>query len=199
MDEGRGLTIAQRKRQVVSDELKVAALQLMAARGFDTVTVDEIVAAAGVSRRTFFRYYASKEDVVIEMLETLGDQMRAELASRPADEPTAMALRHAVEVAVLDCKDNTGKALPVVRLVLRTPALYARSLERQAAWRDDMTDVLAARLGRDRVSDMFPGLAVGIALTALEDVLRRWAESDGTADPLELTARAFEVIGPALA
>ncbi|MEV4347546.1 TetR family transcriptional regulator [Actinoplanes sp. NPDC049596] len=198
MVDERGLTMAQRKRQVVSDELKVAALQLMAARGFDTVTVDEIVAAAGVSRRTFFRYYASKEDVVVEMLETLGDQMRAELASRPAGEPTAVALRHAVEVAVLDCAGNTGKALPVVQLVLRTPALYARSLERQTAWRYAMTAVLAARLGRDTATDMYPGLAVGVALTALEDVLRRWAESDGKSDPLELTARAFDVITPAL-
>ncbi|GAA0487964.1 hypothetical protein Ade02nite_12220 [Paractinoplanes deccanensis] len=124
--------------------------------------------------------------------------MRAELESRPAGEPTAVALRHAVEVAILDCAGNTERALPVVQLVLRTPSLYARSLGQQAGWREALADVLARRLGRDRASDLFPGLAAGIALTALEDVLRRWAASEGSADPLALTERAFDVIAPAL-
>ena len=62
----RMATLAERKRQVVVDELTEAALQLLAIKGFDTTTVDEIVAAAGVSRRTFFRYFASKEDVVVQ-------------------------------------------------------------------------------------------------------------------------------------
>ncbi|MFC7471624.1 TetR family transcriptional regulator [Actinomadura keratinilytica] len=54
------LSLAQRKRQLVADELTEAALQLLALSGFDGVTVDEIVAAAGVSKRTFFRYFASR-------------------------------------------------------------------------------------------------------------------------------------------
>jgi AcrR family transcriptional regulator len=198
MSDDRRLTLAQRKRQLVSDELKVAALQLLAAKGFDAVTVDQIVAAAGVSRRTFFRYYASKEDVVVEMLETLGEQICHELSGRPAQEPPAVALRHAMLVAILDCAGNTEKALPVVQLVLRTPALYARFLERQAGWRDNLAAELARRLGLDLQTDLYPGLAAGIALTATEDVVRRWAASEGEADPLELTERAFAVIAPAL-
>ena len=89
-------SLAERKRQVVVDELTEAALQLLAIKGFDTTTVDQIVAAAGVSRRTFFRYFASKEDVVVQHLGTIGTMMTAEMAARPADEPIAMSLRHAM-------------------------------------------------------------------------------------------------------
>lgn len=81
------VTMAERKRQLVSTELTEAALQLMAVEGFDAVTVDEIVATAGVSKRTFFRYFASKEDVVVQFLADMGTGMCAELAARPADEP----------------------------------------------------------------------------------------------------------------
>lgn len=81
------VTMAQRKRQLVTDELTEAALQLMAREGFDAVTVDAIAAAAGVSKRTFFRYFASKEDVVVQFLAGMGAGMRAELAARPAAEP----------------------------------------------------------------------------------------------------------------
>src|SRR3954464_4833682 len=96
----RRMNLAQRKRQLVVDELTEAALQTMAVKGFETTTVDEIVAVAGLSRRTFFRYFASKEDVLVQLLAYLGDLMQAVVASRPADEPPAVALRHALAAAI---------------------------------------------------------------------------------------------------
>ncbi|MGE6735029.1 TetR family transcriptional regulator, partial [Streptomyces sp. NPDC059900] len=79
--------MAERKRQLVSSELTEAALQLLARKGFDAVTIDEIVTTAGVSRRTFFRYFASKEDVVVQFLADMGVGIHAELAARPEGEP----------------------------------------------------------------------------------------------------------------
>ncbi|MFG2126772.1 TetR family transcriptional regulator [Streptomyces sp. NPDC048751] len=194
-------TLAQRKRQLVSDELTEAALQLLALKGFDGVTVDEIVAAAGVSKRTFFRYFASKEDVVVQFLAGMGADMRAELAARPAAERPSVALRHTVQVPVAACADHSDhaeRALRVVRLILRTPALHARFLERQAQWRDDLSAELADRLGLDPDADLYPRLAAGMALTAFDTVLHRWSGSEGAEDPVALTDRAFTVIAPAL-
>ncbi len=192
------LTLAERKRQLVADELTEAALQLLALKGFDTVTVDEIVAAAGVSKRTFFRYFKSKEDVVVQFLAGMGEDMRAELADRPADEPPSEALLHTVRVPVTTCAADTERALRVVQLILRTPALLARFLERQAQWRDDLAEELARRVGRDAGTDLYPRLAAGTALTAFHVVLQRWSESDAAQNPVELLDGAFAVVAPAL-
>ncbi|MFJ3583045.1 TetR family transcriptional regulator [Streptomyces sp. NPDC090127] len=194
------MTLAQRKRQFVSNELTEAALQLLAVKGFDAVTVDEIVAAAGVSKRTFFRYFASKEDVVVQFLADMGTGIRDELAARPADEPPSEALRHAMAVpleACTDHPDHTERALRVVRLILGTPALHARFLERRLRWSDDLAAELTRRLRLD-ATDLYPRLAAGVALTAFDVTLQRWSAGDGTDDPTALVERAFALLAPAL-
>ncbi|MFJ6722550.1 TetR family transcriptional regulator [Streptomyces sp. NPDC091259] len=190
--------MAQRKRQLVSHELSEAALQLLALKGFDAVTIEEIAATAGVSKRTFFRYFASKEDVVVQFLADMGIGMRAALASRPIEEQPSVALQHTVWVSMAACADHSDRALRVVQLILRTPALRARFLERQDQWRDDLAAELAHRLGLDPDTDLYPQLAAGMALTAFDAVLQRWSGSDGIEDPADLTDRAFVTIAPAL-
>ncbi|GHC56015.1 TetR family transcriptional regulator [Streptomyces flavofungini] len=198
MSSRREVSLAERKRQLVADELTEAALQLLALKGFDVVTVDEIVGAAGVSKRTFFRYFASKEDVVVQFLADMGTGMCAELAARPAGERPSAALRHAVWVPLGECADHSDRALRVVQLILDTPALLARFLERQAQWRDDLAAELARREGLDAATELYPRLAAGMALNAFDAVLHRWSSSDGTADPAALTDEAFAVIAPSL-
>lgn len=191
-------TLAQRKRQLVATELTEAALQLLALRGFDAVTVDEIATTAGVSKRTFFRYFASKEDVVVQFLAGMGADMRAGLAARPVGERPSEALLHTVSVPLATCGDHADRALPVVRLILRTPALLARFLEHEARWREELTEELAARLGRDPGTDLFPRLAAGMALAAFDAVLHRWSEGEGAEDPGALIEEAFATLAPAL-
>ncbi len=195
------LSLAQRKRQLVATELTEAALQLLALNGFDAVTVDEIATTAGVSKRTFFRYFASKEDVVVQFLADMGADMRAGLAARPSGERPSEALLHAVSVPLAVCGDHAERALPVVRLILRTPALLARFLEHEARWREELTEELAERLGLDPGAELYPRLAAGMAIAAFDTVLHRWSsegDSGGAEDPTALIARAFALLAPAL-
>ena len=207
------VTMAQRKRQLVANELSEAALQLLALKGFDAVTVDEIAATAGVSKRTFFRYFASKEDVVVQFLAHLGEGIRQELAGRPADEQPSVALRHAVWAAMAVCAGqgepgdhgdrgdpgvHAERVLRVVQLILGTPALRARFLEHQGQWREELAAELGRRLGLDPAVDLYPQLAAGMALTAFDAVLQRWSGSGGVVDPAALTSRAFAALAPAL-
>lgn len=193
--------MAERKRRLVADELRDAALMLLANRGFDMVTIDDIVAAAGMSRRTFFRYYASKEDVVVRFLADMGADVVAELAARPRAEPPSVALRHAVWVPIASCAghpDHAERARVVVRLILDTPALQARWLERQIQWRAGLAAGLAARHDLDPDADPYPGMAAGMALLALDTVLRQWRAGDDERRLAELTDQAFTVVAPAL-
>ncbi|MFJ3574492.1 acyl-CoA-like ligand-binding transcription factor [Streptomyces rubiginosohelvolus] len=121
--------------------------------------------------------------------------------AQDAADPPSTALRHAVWVAMAACADgaeHSGRALRVVQLILRTPALRARFLEHQAQWRDDLAVETARRRGLDPETDLYPRLAAGAALVAFDTVLRRWSDSDGAEDPAALTDRAFALLAPAL-
>ncbi|MFI7635196.1 TetR family transcriptional regulator [Nonomuraea sp. NPDC049400] len=190
--------IAERKRQLVRGELAEAAVTLLADQGFEETTVDQIAAAVGLSRRTFSRYFQSKEDVVVHMMSGPSARMCAELRARPADEPPAVALRHALSVITSLSVANPDKTLHVSRLILDTPAVLARFLERLSRWQTEMAGILAHRTGLDPDADMRPALAAGVALTAFQTGLRRWVDSDGTEALDELVDQAFAMITPAL-
>ncbi|MFG2457154.1 TetR family transcriptional regulator [Streptomyces sp. NPDC048523] len=132
------------------------------------------------------------------MLAGAGAQMCAELRARPDDEPPAPALRHALSVFTSLCDADPDKPLHVSRLILNTPALLARFLERQSQCQAEMADILARRTGADPDADLRPALAVGVALTAFQTALRRWVDSDGAKAMDELVDQAFAMITPAL-
>jgi AcrR family transcriptional regulator len=191
-------TLAERKRQLVRDELAEAAVKILAWRGFEETTVEQIVAAVGVSRRTFFRYFQSKEDVIVHVLAGAGTQLCADLRARPAGEPPAAALRHALAPIISISVDNPDKTLRVSKLILDTPALLARFLERLTQWQAGIADILAQRTGLDARTDLRPTLAAGVALTAFHTALRRWTDSDGGQDLADIVDQAFAFVSAAL-
>ena len=194
----RSPSLADRKRQLVRDELAEAALKLLAWHGFEATTIDQVVAAAGVSRRTFFRYFASKEDVIVQFLADTGAQLCAALAARPAEEPPAVALREATSVLVEACNEHREKSVRLANLILNTPALLGRYLEKQAQWRRDVAAELGRRLGLDPAADLRPVLAAGTALLAFDAALSQWAAGDGTEDLAALTDQAFAIVADTL-
>jgi AcrR family transcriptional regulator len=192
------VSLGERKRQLVRDELADAALRLLAWQGFETTTIDQIVAATGVSRRTFFRYFQSKEDVIVQFLSDVGAQLRAVLAARPARERPAVALRHALSIFIQTCMEHPEKSLRLTKLITGTPALLARFLQLQDQWRTDLAAELARRAGLDPNVDLRPALAAAVALAAFDTALRQWANSDGTDDLADLTDQTFAMVAAAL-
>src|SRR3954451_1699915 len=81
------LPVRERTRRAVRAELAQLAKDLFVEKGYDETTIDDLAAAAGMSKRTFFRYFASKEELVMGKYEILGEQLAEDLAARPADEP----------------------------------------------------------------------------------------------------------------
>jgi AcrR family transcriptional regulator len=183
-------SLAERKRQMVREELSEAALLLFARQGFEETTVDQIAAAVGVSPRTFFRYFKVKEDVLVESLGQIGEQVVAELAARPAGEPPLTALRQALSPLVGLHLEHPEKALKLTRLLLRTPTLRARYLDHQAHWRDGLAAVLATRTGVGP-ADFRPVLTASIALAAFDAAWARWVDLDGAPPLAEVVDEAF--------
>lgn len=192
------MTLAERKRQLVRDELGSAALKLLAGQGFECTTIEQIVAAAGVSRRTFFRYFKSKEDVVIEFVGDVGECVQAELAARPAEEPPARAIRNALLVAVAAFSEHPEKSIALTRLTLGTPALRARYLHRQDELKTALAAVLAERSGAAAPGDLRAKVIVGMALVVFNIALARWAEDGGTKQLDELFEETFALAADAL-
>src|SRR6476620_11232243 len=95
IDEDGPLGLRERKKAMTRLALEDAALELFATKGFDNTTVDEIADACNVSRRTFFRYFATKEDIFSGDKDEHDTQMFEMIAARPADEPALLSLREA--------------------------------------------------------------------------------------------------------
>ena len=174
-------------------EIEHIALDLFARRGFDHTTVDDIAAAAGIGRRTVFRYFASKNDIPWGAFDDQLDRMRATFTALPADLP----ILEGVRVAVLDFNEVHPAEQPWHRqrlqLILGTPALQAHSTLRYAAWRQVVADHVAARLGipADALVPQTIGHAsLGVALAAYE----RWlADEDcDLRDLLDAVFRSLE-------
>jgi mycofactocin system transcriptional regulator len=164
-----------RRRATSGRELESHALRLFAERGFEHTTVDDIAHAAGISRRTFFRYYASKNDLVWGGFDREVGRLAARLLDAPAELPLMDALRDGVRFV----NRVEPSELPLHRrrmeLILRVPALQAHSALRYAAWRQAVADFAGRRLALPPDSlrpQAIAYAALGVALAAYEEWLR---------------------------
>jgi mycofactocin system transcriptional regulator len=168
-----------RRRATSRAELEQAAFTLFATRGFDATTVDEIAAAAGIGRRTFFRYFPSKNDIPWGAFEQELDRMRVRLKACPPEVP----LMDAIRVALIDFNRVAPAQVPLHRrrmeLILRVPALLAHSTLRFSAWREVVAEFAAERTGM-RKDDLAPQAiahaVLGVAIAAYE----HWLDDPGS-------------------
>jgi len=196
MDEPKA-GLRERTRNMVRAELAQAALQLFVDQGFEATTVEQIAAATGLSRRSFHRYFSSKEDVFGQWFVEMGRQLAAALASRPAEERAWLALRRAFDDLVQGMSERP-QSLLITRMILQTPALHATHLQKHALWRDTLADVLQDRLSEDgRELGRIAALAlVGAALAALDSAQSQWVSEDNEQPLGDLLDQAMNAIAP---
>lgn len=163
------------RRHVTSrTELEQIAFGLFDRYGFEQTTVDDIAAAAGIGRRTFFRYFSSKNDIPWGMFERELERMRIRLKACPPEVPLMDAIRE----ALVDFNRVEPEQVPWHRrrmtLILRVPALLAHSTLRFAAWRDVVAEFAGERTGQrpDALAPQAIAYAVlGVAVAAYEQWL----------------------------
>jgi len=183
-------------RAAIRAELAQVALVLLGREGFDRVTVNDLAAAAGVSRSTFLRYFASKEEAVLGAFDDQGRQVADALRARPVDEDDWTALRRALDTLIAIYRQDPVGSLAMARLVQDTPALCARRLEKQSGWQPLLAATLAERHGATDDPGLRPTVLTAVALDCLNIAVSRWTDSDGALDLEPLVDEAFAVFTP---
>ncbi|XUL93881.1 TetR family transcriptional regulator [Streptomyces galilaeus] len=183
-------------RAAVRARLAEVAFDLFRREGFDKVTVNEVSAAAGVSRSTFLRYFSSKEDAILSAFETQDALAEQALRTCPADQDDWTALQHAMSTTLEPFRQAQQEHLPLARLIENTPALTAGRREKQVGWRDALARVLAERAGgsASEAAPLHTLVRAAAAVECMNIAVAQWARSDGHANLDDLLDATFSAL-----
>lgn len=184
-----------RRRQQTRDALVAAARALFEARGFERVRVEDIAAAAGVGRRTFFRYFASKEEVAFPEHRRRLDRFGALMQERLPGEPPMIAVQRALVALGAHLMATRDEVVAQQAIVDASPTLIAGDRARDREWDDAVAAALAGGASpttRQRVT-------AGAMMGAIRSTLRVWFEGQGREDLVRMGLETFALLADGLA
>jgi AcrR family transcriptional regulator len=169
--------LKDRKQKFVREAIWDAAIDLFGEHGFEQTTVEDIARAAGVSRRTFFRYFASKGDLMGQGIVTYGEALHTAIDDCPLEATPLQVMRHTVlEVAA-------GAALyprtrKVLTISMTSPVAREAQLARLAEVEDQVAQAFGMRFGDGTKDGVTARLLAGLTLTVLDVTFRQWLNHD---------------------
>ncbi len=185
-----------RRRSTTRDRIADVAIDLFSARSFDTVSVDDVARAAGIARRTLFRYYASKNAIPWGDFDTHLEHLATVLDEVDDSVPLSTALRHALLAFNTFDDSEAVRHRDRMRVILQTAELQAYSMTMYAGWREVIARFVATRCNV-KDTDLGPQTAawtmLGVALSAYQ----YWLADESVALSDALGA-AFDVVGTGL-
>lgn len=187
-------TLRERKKARTRHAIEACALELFASKGYEATTIEAITAECDISPRTFFRYFSSKDDILLGGSDARLTRLTQLLKARPAEESPLRALREAVVAVTALYEDDRENILLRHRVFERNPSVAARGLEAQVAWEQAVVNALDQRHGAisflyDRLELRLIAAAGMAALRAAVDV---WQEDGGKGALSDLVALAFD-------
>ncbi|MEU1164254.1 TetR/AcrR family transcriptional regulator [Streptomyces sp. NPDC090075] len=199
-------TLRERKKQRTRDTLLRSALELFVTQGYERTTVDEIAESVDVSQRTFFRYFASKEEVAFFVPRITEAHYVEAVRGRPAEETPLEALRRSVMDSWDTIEEAVERYVPVellmrtYKMIEATPVLFAAHLRRQSETEEELARIIAEREGVDFATDPRPRLVVALFGAVIRVTEREWSVGDdfSATSIRELTASYLDQVGPAL-
>ena len=187
----------ERKKLQTRRALQRVAVALVAERGFEHVTVEDIADAVDVSRRTFFNYFGSKEEALIAWDPDAAERVREDLLARPGSEPPLESLRAVLGELAGEIASDREDWLAHRTLIRAEPRLLSAHLAAWAEFERVLVHAVAERTGCDPERDLYPALVVASAVGATRVALMRW-RSRGRAPLSALLAQAFAALGAGL-
>ena len=188
--------LRERKKIKLRRAIQTTALRLFETQGYEHTTVEQIAEAAETSTTTFYRYFATKEDVVLD--NDSSALFEPTVAARPAGEPLTATIRAAMAVLVAAAEADRELTLARMRLVATVPALEARYAGEERRTIDLMARLLADRTGRpadDYELELIAFMLVAVLFTAS----RRWVADQGATPLAGLVDQAITTVEPLLA
>jgi AcrR family transcriptional regulator len=174
-------TVAERRRRRIRGDIARIAIGLFVAHGFDAVTIDDIAQAADISGRTFFRYFATKDEVVLDYERQLQQRLLHALEARPPGEGAVSALGEAYRVTATVQPADRGRVVDIGRILDATPGLRARAQGERLADAEAFEVAIEARLtGRNR--DVRARVIVASMGAVAAREFRAWVADGGVDD-----------------
>lgn len=185
-----------RRRSTTRDHIAGVALDLFSARGFAAVSVDDVAQAAGIARRTLFRYYASKSAILWGDFDSHLDQLRDLLAKVDPDAPLSAALRSALLAFNTFGENEEIHHRERMRVILETDELQAYSMTMYAGWREVIAEFTAARSGA-KTTDLVPQTVAWTMLAVALSAYEHWLADESVA-LLDAIGAAFDLVAGGL-
>lgn len=191
--------LRERKKLATRLALHRAALQLVAERGLDHVSVDDIAARADVSPRTFFNYFATKDDAVLGLDPGAMQQQVDAFRARPADESPVEAMRAVARVQAEEMARETDLWPLRMRVIEQHPVLIGKLAAKFGESERALAAAIAERTGTDPDTDVYPGLLAATGGAAMRTALHLWGHAgDFTASLPDLVDRAWDALAAGL-
>jgi AcrR family transcriptional regulator len=182
-----------RRRRLLRDEIERIAIRLFVERGYDAVAVDDIAAAAGMSGRTFFRYYATKDEILRRYQSGLHEALLDAFTAQPAAAPALQALRSAYATTSTVAEPDRERVRALGRLLATAPAVHARAVG-ETLLDDRLTREFARRFGA-QPSDLRCAAVLAAVSAAAQVGWNRWVTGDDRGDPAVSVTAAIDALG----
>ncbi|ATL30131.1 Transcriptional regulator, TetR family [Streptomyces formicae] len=184
--------LRERKKLKTRLAIREATYRLIREQGYEATTVEQIAEAAEVSPSTVFRYFPTKEDIVLT--DEYDPLLEGELRDRPADEPIVESLRHVLRRAVaLGFAEEPEVSRLRTKLMVEVPAVRSRMLESMSVTGAILCRVIAERTGRDAGDLEVRAFSMGL-IGALTETAAYWAEHDHEDELTALVDRTFDML-----
>ena len=182
-----------RRRRLVQDEIERIAIRLFLERGYDAVSVDDIAAEAGMSGRTFFRYYATKDEILRRYQSGLNAALLDAFTAQPAAAPALQALRSAYANTATVAEPDRERVRALGQLLATAPAVHARAVG-ETLLDDRLTREFTRRSGA-RPSDLRCAAVLAAVSAAAQVGWHRWVTGDDRGDPAVAITAAIDALG----
>jgi AcrR family transcriptional regulator len=174
--------------------LVAAANERFHDKGFEATTIDELCEAVEISRRTFFRYFPTKEELVFPHRAERLQRFLAFLEAAPDDESPFDTLRRATKVFAVEYMENRAHSIAQQQLIRSSPSLQALEGAIDREWEAAMARVFVQRSGPGADTELRAWVLAGATLGVIRATLRHWFDSNGEVDLIQLGFDALDCL-----